>query len=1112
MSFSTRFVYVGVGGSGLKIGKALERLLREEVCGPDGRRLLTAGGTFATLKPYQLPDFIQTLYIDFSEQDLVSLQSDLLPRSPETAFKTATFVKSLASAGHSSADVTNLLRGSKTAQEVTDHWLPPKRSEWGSEPTFAPLSTGAGQYPTIGRAALFAFMERFGAEALLRDLRRPIERIVGSIGQLEEYTGATAASRNVVILVGCSLSGGTGGGLFLDVIRLLAHEASNQLGGTPFVVVPLILLPSSFDNVLAPSKRKNASLNAIRALADLGQVIDSQNAPTNEGEPRSYLYPGGSAGTGALKVVVPSASVKTAFLFHRPADVPNDGALSERVARFATNLVRQPSLSNLASGPLGSGRTMTLLDKLVNNSGLLQERHPTFVGRRPFASAACVAVPDAREQLVHVVARRLFATFLADARAGIDDDTRTKRMVAFQTAAQVQPPKTAPIAARYRTEILNPSSLESEDVAASMQAYQTAVRQVVAAPGQKRDGGIPDNLSAGAAEAFERAASMGDSGAQWVEIIRRTVANGDLDVVSALNAARETASKWAGGQLVGKEKLMGKAVVDFPSAQDLVNHERRLFGRSGEPTLDPAAVDRIKKAEESQVDAAWRAYLTNPKGTAVKFKAASLHLRTRLDATARNLDDWASAANSDTLIDEASNIVERFAVGVNVEQLLENVVRAIAMDMALSDATPNSIAKAVVLRHQETVLETWEKADLAEPSRLADRLVEAIREDVDRAFGQPGVYAGISEILRMWAEEEEGSLTADVRQFRTKMLASITDSVVPPANDREIEGVVAIAYPGEQNSRVEARLTETLATHPSLARFLQQAAPTFVPRSADSALIISVSLVGQGVMDVPDGAEGLNTWVESAFRPDPTDRLAWRQREGYRDPIDFIDHEARAELLQRMLAAAWNGELTAERMALEGQDRTAFGQLTLRFGAVDAPQLHISLDNMPFANHLAPLPDAYLREISQRYVSDTETVGEILRELSRSVPAGFVERRRPSPNELVAKLLFMELIPDLNPSGGGHAERAEFRKLRDDLHNERVLGQAKRIHQVEEYVAFWDEALPAALRLSFGTLGYGTFAEVIDELLADARHRVARTEPDDGTVVAAGMPNARRPD
>ena len=65
MSFSTRFVYIGIGGTGLKIGKAFERLLREEVTGPDGRKLVDRGGTFTGLKPYELPGFIQTLYIDF---------------------------------------------------------------------------------------------------------------------------------------------------------------------------------------------------------------------------------------------------------------------------------------------------------------------------------------------------------------------------------------------------------------------------------------------------------------------------------------------------------------------------------------------------------------------------------------------------------------------------------------------------------------------------------------------------------------------------------------------------------------------------------------------------------------------------------------------------------------------------------------------------------------------------------------------------------------------------------------------------------------------------------------------------------------------------------------
>ena len=277
--------------------------------------------------------------------------------------------------------------------------------------------------------------------------------------------------------------------------------------------------------------------------------------------------------------------------------------------------------------------------------------------------------------------------------------------------------------------------------------------------------------------------------------------------------------------------------------------------------------------------------------------------------------------------------------------------------------------------------------------------------------------------------------------------------------------------------------------------------------------MISVALVGQGVMDVPDGAEGLNTWVESAFRPDPTDRLAWRQRDGYRDPIDFIDEDARAELLQRLLAAAWNGELTAERIPSNGQTGS-FGTLTVQFGAQDAPELHISLDNMPFANHLAPLADAYLREISQRYVSDTESVSEILRELSRTVPSGFVERRRPTSDELADRPLFIDFVPELDPTGRGSAERAELRHLRDELRRS-PTEQSKRIHQVEEYVAFWERALPEALSLSFGTLGYGSFAEVIAEIQMMRRAPAAGQPPLDDDAAESPYPTGvfddRRP-
>ena len=298
-------------------------------------------------------------------------------------------------------------------------------------------------------------MEKYGSEALLHSIRKPLERIVTSVGQLEEYTGSSTSSHNVVILVGCSLSGGTGGGIFMDVMRLVAHEASTQLGGTPFVIVPLVLLPSAFDNVLVPSKRKNAALNATRALADLGRLIDAQNAPGGDSSYVTAVYPGGHGGNGTLEVTLPSAAVKTAFLFHRPADIPNDGVLSESVARFAANLLRQPSVSSLADGPLGSGRTMTLLDKLVNNSGLLQERHPTFIGRRPFASAACVAIPDGREHLVELAAEQILSTCLADATTGVSDDKIKERAIIFQREAGLEPRTTADIDPQRRTAVLN---------------------------------------------------------------------------------------------------------------------------------------------------------------------------------------------------------------------------------------------------------------------------------------------------------------------------------------------------------------------------------------------------------------------------------------------------------------------------------------------------------------------------------------------------------------------------------------------------------------------------------------------------------------------------------
>jgi hypothetical protein len=1078
MSFATRFMYVGIGGSGLKIGKAFERLLRDEVCGPDGRRLIRRGGTFANLQPRQLPDFIQSLYLDFSEQDLVSLQNDLLPHAPEAALRTATFVKALSSSGHSSVDVTDLLRVSKSASAATASWLPPRQSEWGQEPAFAPLSTGAGQYPTIGRAALFAYMEKYGAESLLRDFRKPLARIVSSIGQLEEYVGSTTASRNVVILVGCSLSGGTGAGIFMDVIRLMAHEASAQLGGTPFVIVPLVLLPSAFDNVLVPSKRKNAVLNATRALADLGRLIDAQNAPGGDGSFVKALYPGGHGGNGTLEVTLPSAAVKTAFLFHRPADIANDGALSESVARFAANLLRQPSVSKLASGPLGSGRTMTLLDKLVNNAGLLQERHPTFIGRRPFASAACVSIPDGREHLVELAAEQMLAACLTDATTGISDEEIERRAILFQREARLEPPTKADIDPQRRSAVMNMSTPEETAVSSAMRAYQAALSQVMPAGGQPHDGSIPDGLSAGAAAAFEQAVRLGDSGPGWIDALSSAATAAGTDLFGMLPAASMAATRWSSGQLLGKPKVQGGRPVDFPNQTTLIRIQREgILGTKRRPVLDPDALRTISRAEESQLDATWRNYLKNPKGTPVRFTAAAGALMRRVEESRKALETWSNTADREDRRDRQADVRDRFMLGPDPRLTFDRVVIELGHQFGLANPTAVTVGREILRRKQADVVDKWKTRDGGEPKALPIRLLEAVREYVESAFEQPTVYTGIRQVLQDWADSDEGQLSEEVQQFRTAMLTSITDSLVPPALDRSIEPMVTIAYPGEQNTGVEDRLSGALATHPSFARYLELSAPTFVPRAAGNALVISVSLVGQGLADVPDGAAGLTTWVESAFRPDPTDRLAWRQREGYKDTIDFLDAVGRAELVQRLMAAAWNGELVADHA--DGMIRS----LSLRFGADDAPELSISLEDMPFAQQLAPLADAYLRAIANRYVSDTETVTEILNELARSVPQGFVERRMPTSDDLQRADLFFDFVPALGHGGRKDTEQERLRQLLSQIAAApAVMRQAKREHQIREYLEFWDHVIPHAMQLSFGTLGYGTFAELVADL------------------------------
>jgi hypothetical protein len=101
-------LFVGLGGTGGRIGAELERGLRRELCGPDGTNLVASGRR----APFQLPDHLQFVYADFSEAELDRLPQFSAKGAEAAAYaRTSRVVHDLLPTGYdSSPEVTRMLR------------------------------------------------------------------------------------------------------------------------------------------------------------------------------------------------------------------------------------------------------------------------------------------------------------------------------------------------------------------------------------------------------------------------------------------------------------------------------------------------------------------------------------------------------------------------------------------------------------------------------------------------------------------------------------------------------------------------------------------------------------------------------------------------------------------------------------------------------------------------------------------------------------------------------------------------------------------------------------------------------------------------------------------
>ncbi len=231
-------LFVGLGGTGCDIGAELERRLREEICGPDGNDFRTKRVKDGML-PYQLPSCVQFVYADMNQAELDRLPRRVVPgpeHIPASAL-TASYVTGLVPDVASYPELAVRLR--LEAERIVEGWLPPATPD---EPKVNPLHRGAGQFPTIGRAALFGtFIDGIGPA--VKDIRDAVGRLSNSAEDL--YALGGKPPRGVDVFVALSVAGGTGSGIFYDYLHLIAHTL-RQGSSLRVKIYPLVLMPSAF--------------------------------------------------------------------------------------------------------------------------------------------------------------------------------------------------------------------------------------------------------------------------------------------------------------------------------------------------------------------------------------------------------------------------------------------------------------------------------------------------------------------------------------------------------------------------------------------------------------------------------------------------------------------------------------------------------------------------------------------------------------------------------------------------------------------------------------------------------------------------------------------------
>ncbi|MFD3534375.1 tubulin-like doman-containing protein [Streptomyces sp. NPDC058664] len=885
-------LFVGLGGTGGRIGSELERSLRRELCGPDGTDLVDGGRRL----PFQLPDCLQFVYADFSEGELLSQPQFRAKGAEGAAFaRTSRMVRDLLPTDFdSSPEVTRMLRVS--VPEETRLWLPPQ----ARQPRVAPLNNGAGQLPTVGRAALFATL-RSGLEPVLRQLREAIGAIGQSAGDLRRVGGGRI--RGCDVFVAFSVAGGTGAGIFYDFIHLIGHEFRNaRVPGVK--IYPLVVMPSAFPPEAGGGRE--AELNSARALVDLSRLVDDQNVPdaldqVGDVEDRGRLsvtYPGD--GVVALR----PATMQTAFLFSKPSVIGSDD-LRRSIAAMVMSLIGTDLGEDNGSATRVEEDYQSFAASFINKSVERSTPARTGIGYRGMSTSLAASLTVPVDDLAEIVAARL----LAQAVRGMSERARRPDR---EGQNQVRELFTRSGIGRLWTR-------EAPDVPAPEQLPRGKGK--ITQELRNRLGDMEEalrRLDSGLAREIPRLTEDFRPGAGIRELL------GHMDpfqvevVLGGLPGHPDrVAREGFTGMLDNRRNEPERPPNVQASAPPIPPVSGSVGGIVPARWSDPDVQDALA-AQEAWYQ--WRARTLWHRG----WQAGEAQWRPSLNRVSVEVAELAKALRAHEH-DEAKAFADRRRdlyrddrAGIAYLLPPQNTLRAFYDDvvdrLAQSLGLPES-ADAASLLGRLVGPDDWRRA-LDAVRRSSGAAVKEIKQVVERrvkrlfgeanedAFARP-LLPSMELLLRAASGDETAEAKVDPRwldQFRARLAGLIPVGFVP---DGSGPLKILIVHPASESDGRARDYLEQELNLPSRVTPESRAGDT------DSITVVFFRS-GMNLTDISEVRGVLGLWAEARDAAGEDDFLHWRQRLGYQDDWLVSTEHDRQRILHRLLCAMWNGHVDAE--------------------------------------------------------------------------------------------------------------------------------------------------------------------------------------------------------